>query len=98
MLFSIYELYRRACETTKSQPGTLQQLAKKSKEELECSPLYLAYQLFWVICILLNGKKVPHGNLQVKHWRAYVHDIVQFVSSPDILQDLCRIDEGETLF
>ena len=50
-----------------------------------------------MIRLYLNGKKFPQGNIKEAKWRAYVHDIVQFLSSTEILFDLVCMD-AETLF
>jgi hypothetical protein len=44
--------------------------------------LYLGYKLLWVIRLFINGKKFPSGNIQESKWRAYIHDIISFLSSP----------------
>ena len=107
MLFSIYDLYRRARQTDGGQVGDLQKLKELAEsttdnEErvrvIEKSSIYLGYKLFWIMKLLLNGKKFPQGNIKESKWRSYTHDIVQFLSSPDILRDLAAIDGGETLF
>jgi hypothetical protein len=45
----------------------------------------------------MHGKKYPHGSIKETKWRSYVHDIVQFMSNPEILKDLASID-AITLF
>lgn len=59
--------------------------------------MYLGYKLMWVLQLFINGKKFPQGYIQEPKWRAYVHDIISFLSSPQILRDLMLID-AETLF
>ena len=76
-------------------------VAKVDSEEqqriVEKSQIYLGYKLFWVIRLYLNGKKFPQGNIKESKWRAYIHDIIQFLSNTEILDDLIRID-AETIF
>jgi hypothetical protein len=50
-------------------------------QKYERSKVYLGYKLFWLIRLYLYGKKFPQGNIMEHKWRAFVHDIVQFLSS-----------------
>jgi hypothetical protein len=45
----------------------------------------------------INGRKFPNGLIKEAKWRSYVHDVVQFLSNPEILGDLAILD-AETLF
>lgn len=70
---------------------------EKQRQIVEKSSLYLGYKLFWVLQLFIHGKKFPHGNIPEPQWRAYVHDIISFLSSPEIMRDLLKID-AESLF
>lgn len=70
---------------------------EKQRQIVEKSSLYLGYKLLWVLQLFINGKKFPSGHIPESKWRAYVHDIVSFLSSPQIMRDLMLIDP-ETLF
>lgn len=61
---------------------------EESTKRVEQSQLYLGFKLFWVLRLFLIGKKFPQGNIKEAKWRAYVHDIIQFLSSTEILRDL----------
>ena len=89
VLFSLYDLYKRASEdqkeaTSKLDLKSLKQLIGESEEKskIERSAIYLGYKLFWLIRLFLHGKKFPQGNIKESKWRSYVHDIVQFLSNP----------------
>lgn len=105
VLFSLYDLYKRATEDKKQVVATkvdlrsLKELLDQSKEKskIEQSAIYLGYKLFWLIRLFLHGKKFPQGNIKETKWRSYVHDIVQFLSNPQILKDLAIID-ADNLF
>jgi hypothetical protein len=64
---------------------------------MERSNVYLGYRLFWLINLFIHGRKYPQGSIKEAKWRSYVHDIIQFMSNPQILKDLAKID-AETLF
>jgi flagellar biosynthesis regulator FlbT len=72
-------------------------ISKEDQSRLERSQVYLGYKLFWVIRLYLNGRKFPQGLIKEKKWRAYVHDIMQFLSNPEILGELASLD-AEILF
>ena len=59
--------------------------------------MYLGYKLFWLVRLYLNGRKFPQGIIKESKWRSYVHDILQFLSNPEILRDLANLD-AEILF
>lgn len=40
----------------------------------------------------MDGKKFPQGNIREKKWRTYVHDVIQFLSTPEFLRVLLEID------
>jgi hypothetical protein len=69
----------------------------EEKSKIEQSAIYLGYKLFWLIRLFLLGKRFPQGNIKEAKWRSYIHDIVQFLSNPQILKDLATID-AENLF
>lgn len=48
--------------------------------QAEKSHLYIGYKILWVIRLFLNGKKFPHGNIDRKRWKNYVHEIVDCIS------------------
>lgn len=47
--------------------------------------------------MFINGKKFPSGKIRESMWRAYIHDILEFLSNPDYLKTLLSID-AETVF
>ena len=49
------------------------------------SQKYIGYKILWVIKLFLGGKKFPTGNIKESKWRIYIHDIIQFISTKDIL-------------
>jgi hypothetical protein len=44
----------------------LREIVKNESDfrKIEKSQVYLGYKLFWVIKLILNGKKFPHGNIK----------------------------------
>ena len=87
VLFSLYDLFRRSPDTTLTKAQLLVMsedpaLSEEDQSRLERSQVYLGYKLFWLIRLYLNGRKFPQGLIKENKWRAYAHDIVQFLSNP----------------
>ena len=107
VLFSLYDLYKQAPDQsmtkqqliamTDPESSTTLHSTSDTAQSLDRSHLYLGYKLFWLIRMYLNGRKFPHGHLKESKWRAYTHDIVQFLSNSEIMGDLANLD-AEILF
>jgi hypothetical protein len=67
------------------------------KLQIERSQTYLGYKILWILNLFINGKKFPSGKIRENMWRAYIHDILEFLSNPDYLKTLLSID-AETVF
>jgi hypothetical protein len=50
-----------------------------------------------VLHLFINGKKFPSGHIKEKMWRAYIHDIIEFLSNQEYLKILLSID-AESVF
>lgn len=51
------------------------------KQRIEKSLTYLGYKILWVLHLFIDGKKFPTGNIKDKMWRAYIQDIIEFLSN-----------------
>jgi hypothetical protein len=67
------------------------------KQQIERSQTYLGYKILWILNLFINGKKFPSGKIRTVMWRAYIHDILEFLSNPNYLKTLLTID-AETVF
>ena len=50
-----------------------------------------------MIKLFLNGQKFPMGQFRDSKWRCYIHDIIEFLSNPDLLKVMMEID-AESFF
>lgn len=62
------------------------------KLTIERSQTYLGYKILWIINLFLDGRKFPSGRIREGMWRAYIHDILEFLSSTEYLKTLLYID------
>ena len=69
----------------------------EEKKQIEQSQLYLGYKILWVIRLFIDGKKFPQGNIREKKWRSYIHDVIQFLETPEYLKVLLEVD-AESFF
>lgn len=67
------------------------------KSQIERSQTYLGYKILWTINLFINGKKFPSGQIRLEKWRAYIHDIIEFMANQEYLKTLLSID-AETVF
>lgn len=67
------------------------------KKEIERSVNYLGYKLLWILNLFIDGKKFPSGKIRENMWRAYIHDIIEFLKSEQYLKTLLTID-AESVF
>jgi hypothetical protein len=45
-----------------------------------------------VIRLILNGKKFPQGHIAVSQWRQHVHQVIDCITSKNVMLDLLCID------
>lgn len=60
--------------------------------ELECSSVYLSLKLMWTTRLYLLGKKFPQGHLTNHEWHIAVHDIVDFLTQEETMEQFTEID------
>ena len=61
-------------------------------KQIEKSQVYLGYKILWTLKLFLSGKKFPNGNIKESKWRTYIHDIISFICTKDILITLLHIN------
>jgi hypothetical protein len=62
------------------------------KQQIERSQTYLGYKILWIVNMFLDGRKFPTGRIRESMWRAYLHDIIEFLSNQEYLKTLLSID------
>ena len=67
------------------------------KLQIERSQTYLGYKILWILNLFIDGKKFPSGTIREAKWRAYIHDIIEFLTNLDYLKTLLSID-AESVF
>ncbi len=67
------------------------------KQQIERSQTYLGYKILWILNMFLDGRKFPAGSIKESMWRAYLHDIIEFLSNQEYLKTLLSID-AESVF
>ena len=67
------------------------------KQRIEKSLAYLGYKILWVLHLFIDGKKFPNGKIKPSMWRAYIQDIIEFISNKEYLKMLLNID-AESVF
>jgi hypothetical protein len=50
-----------------------------------------------VLHLFIDGKKFPSGKIKTSMWRAYIQDIIEFISNQEYLKMLLNID-AESVF
>jgi len=99
VLCSLFDLYKKTSKQTAVSLIDLQMLREfdyesEEKRSIEKSQIYIGYKILWIIRLFLDGKKFPQGNIREKKWRTYIHDVIQFLSTPEFLRVLLEIDAG----
>lgn len=97
VILSLLDLYKQA---KGANPGSFEELKEISQHpqdsaerlRVEKSQFYLGYKILWVIRLFLNGKKFPQGNIPTQQWRRQVHEIVDCITSKNVMLDLLCID------
>eukprot|EP00347_Sterkiella_histriomuscorum_P024298 403331615 len=102
VLCSLFDLYKKCSKNSQISMIDLQMLREfdyesEEKKQIEKSQIYLGYKILWSIRLFIDGKKFPQGNIREHKWRSYIHDVIQFLSTPEYLKVLLEID-AETLF
>ena len=60
--------------------------------QLESSSVYLGYKLLWMTRLFLLGKQFPHDHLSSHHWHIVVHDLIDFITKDELIEQLTEID------
>lgn len=55
------------------------------KQQIERSQTYLGYKILWILNLFLDGRKFPSGSIKEQMWRAYLLDIIEFLSTESYL-------------
>ena len=53
---------------------------------------YVGLKLLWTTRYFLLGKKVPRGLFTNSQWHILCHDVLDFVTQPDMIELFVRID------
>lgn len=97
VILSLLDLYKQAHEANPGSYAALQEINSHPPDSIERlkaekSQFYLGYKILWVVRLILSGKKFPQGHIAEEQWRKHVHELVDCITSKNVMLDLLCID------